>query len=233
MMKFITEEYLRDVFRKEPFDTFELEEGQRLTPGAKQYLSDKGIRMQDDVFQIKKDRKVPEVKQEVKQSLELPKKGTLNKNLKKKLCCKLKTMEAVFLVTSSEILNEDIILAQSIISLGRKISNIRNAVEGKSILETIPCKPCTGITFDNFCNDIDDCFEVTEFHMQLEKSKEILKMHSLRCALREIEPVVIEAYEGNDDEFANKIIGNVNSIINTLSQMICSTVGGIKCQRKN
>ena len=223
-MKFITEEYLRDLYRKEPFSTYQLNEGQRLTPGAKQYLSDKGIKMQDDVIQVNK--KVPEVKQ----SKTLPK-G--NKNLKKKLSCKLKSVEALFLLTSSEVLNEDIILAQSIINLGRNISNVRKAVEGKSTLEIIPCRPCTGMNSANFCSDIDDCFEITEFHMQLEKSKEILKMHSLRCALREIEPVVIEAYEGNDDEFENKIIANVNSIINTLSQMICSAVGGIKCQREN
>ncbi|MEG2936611.1 MAG: cobalamin adenosyltransferase, partial [Clostridium sp.] len=52
MMKFITEEYLRDLFRKEPFDTYKLNEGQRLTPGARQYLSDKRIELQDDVFQV-------------------------------------------------------------------------------------------------------------------------------------------------------------------------------------
>jgi len=30
-MKFITEEYLRDLYRKEPFNTYKLEQGQRLT----------------------------------------------------------------------------------------------------------------------------------------------------------------------------------------------------------
>ncbi len=48
MMKFITEEYLRDLYRKDPFDTYKLEQGQRLTPGAAEYLSDKGIKLNDD-----------------------------------------------------------------------------------------------------------------------------------------------------------------------------------------
>ena len=49
-------------------------------------------------------------------------------------------MEAVFLVTGSEILKDDIILAQNVINLGKKISNIRNVVNGKGILETVDCK---------------------------------------------------------------------------------------------
>jgi ethanolamine utilization cobalamin adenosyltransferase len=42
-MKFITEEDLRDLYRKEPFKDFALEQGARMTPGARQFLIDKGI----------------------------------------------------------------------------------------------------------------------------------------------------------------------------------------------
>lgn len=240
MMKFITEEYLRDLYKREPFSTYKLNQGQRLTPGGREYLSDRGIRMEDNVFQVNK--KVPEVKvlnalaegnkkiPEVKVS-NVSTEGNIK--LKKKLCRKLKSMEAIFLVTSSEILKEDIILAQNVINLGKKISNMRNTIEGKNTLESIVCKPCTQMTLENFQEDIDDCFEITEFHMQLEGSDAILRIHSLRCALREIGDEIMDAYEDNDDDFGDKIIGNVNSIINSLSQMICSTVGGIKCQRKS
>ncbi len=57
MMKFITEEYLRDLYRKEPFNTYKLEQGQRLTPGAAEYLSDKGIKLSDD-SKVNKSSKV-------------------------------------------------------------------------------------------------------------------------------------------------------------------------------
>ncbi len=225
-MKFITEEYLRDLYKKEPFTTYELTQGERLTPGARQYLSDRGIKMSDDVSFINKS--IPVVEQ-------LKKVPVGNSNWKmKKLYHKLRSIEALFLVTSSEILSVDVFLAQSTINLGKKISNIRSAMEGKSTIENLCCRECTGINSDNFCCDLDDCFEITEFHMQLEKSREILKLHVLRCSLREIEAVVLEAYEDNDDEnkIEDKIIENVNAVINSLSQMICSTIGGEKCQRK-
>lgn len=47
MVKFITEECLRDLYKKEPFNIYRLQQGQRLTPGAVQYLSDKRITIKD------------------------------------------------------------------------------------------------------------------------------------------------------------------------------------------
>lgn len=245
MMKFITEEYLRDIYRKEPFNTYKLQKGQRFTPGATQYLSDKGIKINDDAPKVNKNisqyNKVETIKQDnqgetIKQDnqvVEIKEVGNSNLKLKKKLCCKLKSIEALFLVTSSEILKEDIILAQSIVNLGRKISNIRNVVNGKGTLESIYCRECTGMNSLNFTTELDDCFEITEFHMQLQKSNAILKIHTLRCALQELQFEIIETYENDDDCFENAITGNVNSIINSLSQLICSAVGGKECQRKN
>ncbi|SHJ23680.1 Ethanolamine utilization cobalamin adenosyltransferase [Clostridium cavendishii DSM 21758] len=219
-MKFITEEYLRTLYKKEPFSIYKLNHGERLTPGASQYLSDKRIKRLDDVScnndkvdEKNKSQTLPNKEREIK-----------------KLYCKLKSIEALFLVTSSEFIKEDVILAQSIIALKKRISNVRNFVDGKSTIEDSICKECKGIDLNNFYDDIDDCFEITEFHMQLEKSNQILKLNVLRCALREIEPIVFEIY--GDDNMGEKIIKDVNSIINLLSQIICSTIGGEKCQRK-
>ena len=49
-MKFITEDELRFLYRKEPFTTYEPEPGTRLTPGARQFLLDRGIDMYDCVL---------------------------------------------------------------------------------------------------------------------------------------------------------------------------------------
>jgi len=226
MMKFITEEYLRDLYRKEPFDTYKLQQGQRLTPGAAQYLSDRRIKMNDDALKSNKNVSKSNQAETIKETV------SNNLNLNKKLCCKLKSMEAVFLVTSSEILKDDIILAQNIINLGKKISNIRNFVNGEGVLETIHCKECTFMNSSNFTTELEDCFEITEFHMQLEKSNAILKMHTLRCALGELQFEIIENFKSDDEILKNRIIENVNSIINSLSQLICLAVGGKECQRK-
>ncbi|NEU04435.1 cobalamin adenosyltransferase [Clostridium senegalense] len=240
MMKFITEEYLRDLYRKEPFNTYNLQQGQRLTPGAAQYLSDKRIEINDKALKVKKkvsqnkqteDKQTESKQTESKQTEIVKQVRNSDLNLKKKLCYKLKSIEAIFLVTGSEILREDIFLAQNIIILGRKISNIRNVVNGKGTLETISCKACSGMNSSNFITELDDCFEITEFHMQLKKSNVILKMHTLRCALQELQFEIVEIYN-NDDDLKNKIIENFNSIINSLSQLICSAVGGKECQRK-
>ena len=47
-MKFITEEDLRDLYKKEPFMDYDLQPGERLTPGARQFLLDRGINLYDD-----------------------------------------------------------------------------------------------------------------------------------------------------------------------------------------
>ncbi len=58
-------------------------------------------------------------------------------------------------------------------------------------------------------------------------------MNALRCALRELQFDIIDTYKNDDDGLKNRIMENTNSIINSLSQLICSAVGGEKCQRKN
>lgn len=228
-MKFITEEDLRDLYRKEPFTSYELEPGARLTPGARQYLSDRGINMFDTDLGIKK--KTENVKEQ-QPSIPSEKKNNWKK---KKLISRMKSMEALFLLTEQEILSRDVFLAQSVIKLGKQFTSIKNALEGKGTVEDLPCNECTGIRADNFSNDLGDCFEITEFHMQLEKGKDIVFLHRLRCALQEIEPFVSELYEGSNEEneLCKDVIGKVNQIINTLSQMICSIIGGKVCQRKS
>lgn len=230
-MKFITEEDLRYLYKKEPFTTYEIEPGTNLTPGARQFLADRGINLFDDETFVKKfvitssddakktaGIKTVEVKPDMKQEWK-----------KKKLHIKMKSMEALILLTGEELLSRDVFLAQSVINLGKQFTSIRNFVEGKGLAEMVCCQECSGMNADNFCKDIDDCFEITEFHMQLVKGKEILILHRLRSALREVEPIAIEVYEGRE----NEITENVNRIVNAISQMICTAVGGKECQRRN
>lgn len=218
-MKYITEEDLRDLFKKEPFTDYNLEPGVRLTPGARQFLIDRGINM------IETDS--------IKMVVPLAEKKVACKN--KKLYSRMKSIDALFLLTEEELLSRDICLAQSVIKLGKQFSCIINMVKNNAPIENLCCMECTGINKNNFSNNLDDCFEVSEFHIQLEKGREIVVLHRLRCALDEIIPIVQEVYEGSDDEglLHEDIIGKINQIINSLSQLICSAVGGKKCQRQN
>lgn len=227
MMKFITEEYLRDIYRKQPFDTYTLQQGQRLTPGAVQYLSDKKIELIDDASKANKKVSKNDQPEVIEQ------KGNDNLNLKKKLCCKLRSVEAKFLVTSSEILEEDIILAQNITNLGRKISKIRNAIDGKGAIETIEKSDRNNENLLTSIVEIEEYFEITEFHMQLKNSSTILKMHTLRCNLVELQFEILETYENEEESLKISITNSVNLVINSLSQLIESAVGGKECQIRN
>ena len=249
-MKFITEIDLRDLYRKEPFTDYELQPGTRLTPGARQFLSDKGINMFDDGPYTKRNtankKQTMEKKQTVEKKKTVEKVQTIKENQtfvqpqnknnwkKKKLYSKMKSTEALFLITEEELLNKDILWAQNVISLGKQFTKIKNALQGKGSVEDLCIKECTGINVNNYSLDLDDCFEITEFHMQLKKGRDIIILHRLRCALREIEPFTLEAYEDSEDDDAlcSDTIGKINQIINALSQMICSIFGGTKCQRK-
>lgn len=222
-MKYITEEDLRDLFRKEPFTDYDLEPGTRLTPGARQFLVDRGINMMD-IDSVKLVTPLEEKKITYK-----------SKNKNKKLYSSMHSIEALFLLTEEELLSKDVCLAQSVIKLGKQFTYIVNMVKNKGTIENLCCTECTGINKNNFSEELDDCFEISEFHIQLENGREIVILNRLRCALNEIITVMQEDFEDSDDEagLCEDIIGKVNQIINSLSQLICSAFGGKKCQRQN
>lgn len=249
-MKFITEDELRYLYRKEPFTTYEPEPGTRLTPGARQFLLDRGIDMYDEV------KASPIIRESLTQEIccpsanpnhngggqkaehtaaggdgKAPKKcNWRTKMVRTKLC----SVEAVFLKTEQVLLEHDVLMAQNLTRLSKQFSDVRHMVEGKGNAAPLPCKECSGMNCENFTEDLEDCFEITDFHVQLEKGKEILALHQLRCALREIEPVMLQAFEGNDAAIGPCMdaIGKINQIINAVSQMICGAIGGKECQRK-
>ncbi|ABW19926.1 hypothetical protein [Alkaliphilus oremlandii] len=229
-MKFITEEDLRSIFRKEPFTNYEIKAGEKLTPGGRQFLMDQRVHINEYPLnngKDKADRKKKELMTEVEVQ-DAPKKEAN----KKQFYAKVKSMEALFLLTAEEILKSDVFLAQDVIHLGKEFSQVKNVLKENTIPNSL-YKGCTGMDENHICNEFDDCFEITEFHMQLENGRNIIILHRLRCALRELGAYVSEEFEGSDGEFSRGVIGKVNQSINTLSQMICSIVGGTKCQKES
>jgi len=226
-MRFITEDDLRDLYKIEPFTTYDIEPGTRLTPGARQFLLDRGMDLYEKNFLKSNDgfpcRKQAEL---------LNKKKTWQS---KKLISKFKTMESMFLITTEELLNKDVCLAQRVIELSRYFSTVKKLADGVATEEKLFWNQCTGMNSDNIDHDLDDCFEITDFHIQLEKGREIMTLHRLRCQLHEMEPFIREFYDGDEKGYplGEEMIGKINTIINCLSQMICSAFGGEKCQRQN
>jgi ethanolamine utilization cobalamin adenosyltransferase len=223
-MKFITEMDLRNLYKAEPFAAYDIGSDTRFTPEARQFLIDKGIKTMEDQYDgiIEKKADAPTPVQEKCVDWR-----------SSKLRSKMRCMASLFLVTGEELLSRDVILAKKVMDLGKQFRDIQKVLDGQGSAGDIVCKECTGIKADRFSDDLGDCFEITEFHIQLQKGKEIAILHHLRSALREIEPAILEAYEGSDDQsnLCESIIGKINQIINSLNLMICLSVGGKTCQR--
>lgn len=233
-MKFITEGELRDIYRKQPFTAYELTPETKLTPGARQFLTDFQINICGDVLLLKKrsDDVNAEMVNDKPETL-MPEPAGKYGGPAKRLAARLRFVESIFLLACKELQDTDISLAQEAIALERQFAGIRAEIEGKGQFEGIYCRRCSGINSENFNKDIGDCSEISELHMALENGTGILNLHKLRCALREIESFVPESYEEGSAEnrLYNEVIARVNMIINSLSQMICRTIGGKRCQR--
>ncbi|WP_297597293.1 hypothetical protein [uncultured Cetobacterium sp.] len=121
MLKFITEEYLRELYRKESFECFQIEENQRLTPGGRQYLLDKKVRIENFDENKKKTQVV----------------------LYKKNIYKLRSLEMEIYSLVSELLNKNIKVAAEILEIGKVLKNVSDTLEGKCELlklqEEISC----------------------------------------------------------------------------------------------
>jgi len=218
-MKFITEADLRDMFKKQPFMDFELQPGERLTPGGRQFLLDRGINLYDDSFSVPGEKKA-ELSQKPAEKLQ----GKFHR----KYCSRLKSLQALFLLTAEDLKKHDVCAAQKVTELYRHFSGFRSAAEGTCDIPDLGCTGCTGINEDNFSHCIGDCFEITEFHMQLEKGYQIILLARLKASLEEFDADLSDMLEM---QLAEQVSGKLNQIINTLSQMICSAVGGNECQR--
>lgn len=225
-MRFITEIDLRYLYNDKAFTVYNIDQDVRLTPGARQFLTDKKIKILNNDISKKRDV----IKKEKATSLVKEK----NDWRYKKLLAKISSLEAVFFLSIEEILDRDIVLAQEITELSKSITKIKKSLKTKTLLESFEFDECLGIKKDESFQELEFCFDITDFHIQLKGGKDILILHRLRCLLGEIEPVILELCEYNEEDIKlyQNISGNINQIINILSQKICCIVGGGKCQRK-
>lgn len=233
-MRFITEEDLRQQFRRERFTEYEPEPGTRLTPGARQFLSDRGIRFTETEngwrsgngqtgFGKKEDGDSLKQNGQPKETeAETPLQGA---HPAEELPCwqlELGNLQADFLQAGLDLQREDVLVSKEIFELERNLSRLASGeemAEGERRWEML-CPACTGIGPENCRKCLADCFEITGFHAQSPNGRVVIRLHVLRSRLRKLER------ELPDDrkEMAH-------CIINRLSQMICHGFGGKICQK--
>lgn len=221
-MKFITEDDLRTCYRKEPFTSYQLENGAKLTPGARQFLQDRGILMFEGSKTSVSNNKIT------------PQKDIIAKEAncdatKKKFLIKVKFVELKFLQAANTLIKTDVSASENIINLRRRLSQVKEA----AIKEDVNFEG--GIISKESVNwDKSQELDITEFHLQLEKGEQILLLGELKLLLEEL-LLDISSYFGGDGAERNKcskVSVIIEQIINELATMIFAAYGGNLCQRK-
>lgn len=225
-MIFITEEDLRDLYKSAPFTTYNPEEGTRLTPGARQFLVDRGI----DLYS--QEARTANFQQ-------LPKSGPLQK-IKgedlplKRINARIRSLHGSFLEAVSIAIQEDPAQAQELSVLSRQLENLRKSAPEWNKTTDLCCLECTGIKKENFNQDLGECFEISEIHLQAPRGKEIIHLHQLRNQLQELDLMIWDLYPKGSPETvaADQLSSKIQQMVNTMNRMICAAFGGEKCLRQ-
>lgn len=205
-MKFITEEELRESYRKSPFTEYLPAPDTRLTPGARQFLRDHGIR----------DEEQQPVKKFCFSELDQSYSAKSYRNVGNSWQLKLHTLQSFFLEAGLKLMQYDIRVAQELYELEQILADLEN---GKQV--SVSFEGCAGMKEEHCTELLPDCFEITGAHAKLPKGTVIITLHVLRCRLREL-----------ISELPKKEQKTVCKIMNRLSQMICFALGGNVCQKQ-
>lgn len=203
-MKYITEEELRDLCNIQAFETFTLMEGVKLTPGGRQFLV---------------DRKIPIIvqgEQKARKTISIP----ANDCDEQCVGVHFTLLEAIFFRQAMELFERNQALANQIYDM-------------KCCLESIACssneniivpEPCDGMTKEQLKCPQKGCFQIRRDVMFAEHGKEAAVLHLLRCELQKF-------YLDNGDILTADQKKYLSYLMNRLSQMIHSTLGGEHCLR--
>lgn len=217
MVVFITENKLREIYKKQPFKEYELKLEEKLTPGGRQYLLDKSIKIVD--YNEKKYSK---------EKNEIDEKSKYKDYKKEKLYYKLKNIEILILKESAKLIEKDIDHIRELIDLSKDILNLSLYIRNDEELNEISYKLCTGLNEKNIRENLDICMDITDIIMGLKDREILLGIYTI---LYELKAIQYELKELEDDKKQKIIYENINIVTNKLNQMICKIIGGVKCQR--
>ncbi|WP_290920745.1 hypothetical protein [Halodesulfovibrio sp.] len=229
-MKFITEDDLRALYRKDAFTDFNVTKDEKLTPGARQFLTDRRITiLADGVPTDTTESSTSTFSQTSVTETVVEPEPAVNDWRTMRLRSELTSITNSFLLIACELQARDIRLSQSVAALEQDVAAMLTVLDDGVSLQDLDCEECHGITKANFSSPLADCFAITSEHMLPPNGKEVLLLNQLRCSMYRFEAILAELYEETPDE--NRLGIRVNQIRNILSQMICTALGGKECQR--
>lgn len=215
-MKFITEEELRDIYRKTPFTTYEIEEGTRLTPGARQFLADRGMSMFDDVqfTNYSPNQEGQSSGENTKNTCDVaPQKECLKK---RKLLVRLKVLHAKVLQNMKKS-DGDFFALQVLATIAKKLALLGKYVDTGELASNL-----------NEKHDPTDDIEISEVHLQMPRSELLFELNLLNNELSEMcLDIVIAIKLGTLKETNLEIVENSFVCMqNKVKELMLQIVGG-------
>ncbi|MBP2629151.1 MAG: hypothetical protein H6Q68_3862 [Firmicutes bacterium] len=222
-MKFITEMDLRDLYKIEPFTNYVVELDTKITPGARQFLVDRGVTLAQPPCS-------DDPKTNTSQLGETEARGNWYAlRLRRKMEC----IESLFLLIGAEFSTSgDGLLSEEIMALGKCFRDVQHAEREQITPGNIQFWGWPEEKIRNCSNNLGKHFDISELHVGLENGKVIAILNYLRASLREVEPAILEAYWNEEKQACSQqeLIKNVNLIINILCIMMWKRLGGQKCK---
>ncbi|TGE33438.1 cobalamin adenosyltransferase [Desulfosporosinus sp. Sb-LF] len=220
-MKFITEMELRDLYKTGPFATYVLQPDTKITPGARQFLTDRRVTLVQ--AQCKDDKKSN--KDETRQTQGRANWCTLG------LRRRMDSIESLFLLIAAEVLHAgDTVLSEEVMALGKCFRNVQNAEYEQIAPENLQFWGWSEEEIKLRSDHMEKYVNIAQFHVGLENGKAIALLNYLRASLREVEPALLETYWNEEKQLCSRqdLIDTVNLIINILCMMMWKSSGGQK-----
>jgi ethanolamine utilization cobalamin adenosyltransferase len=228
-MKFITEMELRDSYRIEPFTTFVLEPHIKITPGARQFLVDRKVKLVQAQGSENKSAKNNTSANNSEAKPVIGRESWSSLRLRAKMDC----VESLFYLVGADLLScDDAVLAEELMELEKCFCNVKNAEREQTVPDPIKFWEWSEEEIKSCANNLEKYFDIDQFHVRLEKRKTIALLNHLRASLCEVEPALLETYWNEEQQACSHedLIEKVNLIINILSIMIWRYLGGQKCK---
>jgi ethanolamine utilization cobalamin adenosyltransferase len=228
-MRFITEEDIRDIYKAAPFMVYEPSHEVKLTPGARQWLMDRGlIDLEDDPREANVTHGVTKPRMSVGASREsIRREGGCGSD---RFGLLIETLKTDYYRTGLALASTEVSVSARVMSLAEQLTRLR---DGADIRSGLGFCECTGIKDENFGDLLEDCFDITEYHAAQPRGEEIIALHLLRCKTRLLEQAARESGV-TGERFARRddtLLSGLHEIINTLSRMICAAFGSKVCQK--
>ena len=232
-MIYITEQNLRE--------SFTLVEGERLTPGARQFLSDRQISIVDptDVKPSKTatiqldgseeysseqaaEEKEPETAAQCPACSceDASASGSVPTGCSDQLKARFCALQALYLKQATEIYAQNQTLANEIFDMECSLCSIENG----SDINILTPGPCSGMTAEDLKCPHRECFHITRAMLLANHGAEVAVLHYLRGE-------TYRFYYDNAEALSQLQKVRVAYLVNLLSQMIHRTVGGSLCQK--